>query len=302
MSVNELRNKVISYVRMNGPILPVQIAKSTGVDILFSGALLSELVANKIIKISHAKIGSSPVYYAPGQEPKLNMLYKNLPEKERQAYDLLKEKKMVFDRDVEPAIRVALRFIKDFSIPLTIMRNNQQETAWKWYLSSDEEITKMLAPKPLDIPQPTLQPNEELLQPIRETKELQQQLEPKPEAQKEVMKLKKPRQKQPLEDLFLQQVYDYLNKTKIRVIATDSIKKNKEANLIIAVPSHLGEIEFLLAAKNKKKMSEADVSLAHHQGQIKKLPVILLSPGEMAKKAELYRERNLKGYLIFKKL
>ena len=48
---------------------------------------------NKIIdilavKISNAKIGSSPLYYVTGQEEKLEALYSHLKEPEKKVYDL----------------------------------------------------------------------------------------------------------------------------------------------------------------------------------------------------------------------
>src|SRR3989338_11356370 len=107
INIPDLKNKILSYVTLNGPCLPVQLSKQIHSNILFAGAVLSELVANQKIKISTAKVGCSPVYYVGGQENKLSMLYSHLHEKEKKAYDLLKENNVLYDRALEPWQRVA---------------------------------------------------------------------------------------------------------------------------------------------------------------------------------------------------
>src|SRR3989338_3156804 len=129
INMQELKFKVLEYVRMRGPVIPVQISKQIGSNILFAGAVLSELFAGGKIKISTAKIGGSPVYYFPGQESRLTMLYPYLHQREKHVYDLLKDKKILHDKSLEPVERVALREIKDFACPIQV--NN--ELFWRWY-------------------------------------------------------------------------------------------------------------------------------------------------------------------------
>ena len=89
------QQKILFLVKSKGPLLPSQINKELNVDVLFASAMLSELVDRKLLRLSKAKIGGSPVYYAQGQESKLDILYPYLNEKERRAYDLLKENKVL---------------------------------------------------------------------------------------------------------------------------------------------------------------------------------------------------------------
>ncbi|MFH1210509.1 MAG: hypothetical protein V1645_01200 [archaeon] len=42
--------------------------------------------------------------------------------------------------------------------------------------------------------------------------------------------------------------------------------------------------------------------MAYSQSQLKKLPVLFLSNGDLSKKAASYLEANIKGYLSFKKI
>ena len=61
----QIRGRIISLIRDNGPSLPVQISQGTGLSILFSSAFLSELYGDKIINISNLRVGSSPLYFLP---------------------------------------------------------------------------------------------------------------------------------------------------------------------------------------------------------------------------------------------
>ena len=107
--MEDLRPQILELVKSKGPILPLSISSELKKDSLFVGAYLSDLLSSKQILVSAAKVGGSPVYYAKGQESRLEMLYKHLELKEREAYDLLKKNKVMSDKGTEPAIRVAFR-------------------------------------------------------------------------------------------------------------------------------------------------------------------------------------------------
>ncbi len=109
------KTKILSFIREKGPVIPRDISKQFGGDTFITGAVLSTMADSKELRISHAKVGGSPVYYLSGQEEKLSLLYQYLPGKEKEAYTLLKEMKLIKDSTAEPAIRVALRNIKDFA-------------------------------------------------------------------------------------------------------------------------------------------------------------------------------------------
>ncbi|MBI4155521.1 hypothetical protein HY498_05560, partial [Candidatus Woesearchaeota archaeon] len=136
----QVKERILSIVRSEGPVLPVQISRKLDKDTIFAGAVLSELVNSKLIFISNAKVGGSPVYYVAGQESKLNILYNHLPGKEKEAYELLRTRQVLKDSECEPGIRVALRSIRDFAKPLDI--NN--ELYWRWYLINEEEALVLL--------------------------------------------------------------------------------------------------------------------------------------------------------------
>jgi len=260
--------KVISFIQEQGPSLPSQVAKMLEKDTFFAGAILSDLLSKKAIRITTAKIGSSPLYYLPDQKEKLSMLYDKLPLREREAYDFLKEKKIVKDSDTQPSIRVALRMLKDFAIPTQI----NSTLVWRWYLTPEIELQKKFAAKT-----------------IQQQKPVQQ-------------KLPKPSPQPPPEDTFAQIAYNYLTSNNVTIEEKISQRKNREVILEIKVPSALGPLDMLAIAKNKKRISDSDLSLAHQKGQTKKLPVLFLTTGELTKKALAHIEKNLKGYITVKKL
>jgi hypothetical protein len=132
----KIKEKIISIFKDKGPCLPVNVAKETGLSILFASAFLSEFISEKKIKISNMKVGSSPLYFIPGQEKMLENFSDYLKSKEKEAFILLKEKKILKDSEQEPAIRVALRAIKDFAI----FFNKNGEIYWRYFTVEEAEI------------------------------------------------------------------------------------------------------------------------------------------------------------------
>jgi len=135
VDVSKLKETILEVVKNEGPVLPVAVSRKLGRDTYFAGAVLSELVNNKSIRISSAKIGGSPLYYVNGQENKLDKLYDYLPEREKEAYELLRKNQVLKDSECQPAIRVALRSIKDFAFAFDV----NDELHWRWYLITEEE-------------------------------------------------------------------------------------------------------------------------------------------------------------------
>lgn len=111
------KDKIISLLKVRGPSLPVHIAQHLHIDSLLASAILSEMLGEKILKLSNLKVGNSPLYYLPGQEFQIVNFYQYLPGKEKEAFELLQNKNVLKDLDQLPAIRVALRSMKDFSFP-----------------------------------------------------------------------------------------------------------------------------------------------------------------------------------------
>ncbi len=308
------RETVLQTIKIKGPVIPAQIAKVIGTDIMMASAILSELVSKNVLKISHVKFGSTPLYYLPGQEPRLQDFAKNLHEKEKRAYDLLMQKKVMMDRLLDPVVRVALRNIKDFAVPLQVKINDDIEIFWKWYLTTNEEAAKII--KEMVEVSKAKEPKKEV-KPVQEAIASREQEKPmedgeiKRELKKEELKERLPEKEEKkkekgafvdktAEDKFLNEVKRFFEKSNISLIEEKIIKKNLELDLVVEVPSAVGNLVYYCKAKSKKRISDSDLSSAFVQGQLKKLPVLFLTKGELTKKANEMLSREFKNIKIKK--
>lgn len=289
------REKVLSLIRIKGPVVPSQIKNEIESSILIASATLGELASKNHLKISHLKVGGSPLYYLPGQEDRLQSFAEKLSEQEKKAYDLLRQQVVLRDLDLTPLTRVALRQIKDFAIPLQVNNNGNIEVFWKWYLTpnnqADTFIKKILVPleeKPKEAAKPVVEKVQETPKVQELQKTLVKPITEKKEAKKPV---KKPRKA----DDFLEKINNYFELNKIEVIEKNIIKKNSELDFVIKVPSAVGSLIYFCKAKNKKRVGDGDLGSAYVQGQVKKLPVLVLVVGELTKKAEAMLESEFKG-------
>ncbi len=299
INIQELKNQILEIVKKEGPVLPAQVSQKVVSNVLFTSAILSDLASQDQVRLSKAKIGGSPVYYVKGQEHKLQMLYKHLGEKPRKIYDILKEHKVLRDKELEPWQRVAVREIKDFAMMQTVNYQSEQEVFWKWYLIRDEEakaiITEVLKK---EMPQPEEQKQEEL-KPEQEELKKEPVKELQPEQKKEVA-IKEKNVKKHITDRFYGMINTYFSDNRIVILEEQVLRKNSEYEFVIGIPSALGNLKYFVKAKNKKKISDAELNMAYTTGERKKLPTIFMSTGDLTKKAEKYLDEHLKG-LVFKK-
>jgi len=281
----ETNEKILAIIKEKGPILPVQASKEINETILMTSARLSELLSAKHIKISNLKVGGSPLYYSAGQEDQLQKFTDNLNGMEKKAYDLLLQNKILKDSKQEPAIRVALREIKDFAIPLQVSYENKTEIFWKWYLMDNNEAEPLIKKQ--------LSTKEDAQRQLEKTKE---ELETQQEFKKETpKKIKKPVDK----DLFLKEVNNFFNKNKINILDTD-VKKSSEIDFLIEVQTSIGNLKYFCKSKNKKKISDADLSSAVIQAQSKNLPLLFLTNGELTKKSQEMLNNEFKNITLKK--
>lgn len=327
------KERIVSTVKLKGPSFPARISREVGIPPLFVSALLSELLSERRLKLSNMKVGSSPIYLIPGQEKELENFSEFLNHRERQAFNILKDSGVLSDESQEPAIRVALRSIKDFAIPLNVKFGDETKLFWKYFTISDEIARKRL--------QHELTPNNQKKQEIPETKqeikkEIHSQLEspmpvtipnPSPvstpikETQKEPPQKilqQKPKQETPIlqnntENLiskkpqkpkkefeFPSQIKEYMTAKDIEFIE-EIINKKKEFTSKIRIDTLFGKQEYLLIAKEKKKVNEQDLAIAVQKAQSEKMPALFVAPGELDKNAKEYL-KEWKNLIKFEKL
>ncbi|MEI6849795.1 MAG: hypothetical protein WCK29_02035 [archaeon] len=317
------KENIIKNIQAKGPSLPIQIAREANLNLLFASAYLSELYSENKVKMSNMKVGSSSLYYIPGQETMLENFIQYLNPREKEAFNLLKSQKILEDDKVEPALRVALRSIKDFAIPLKVKNDSEPKLYWKHSSVTDEEAKSVLQ-NMLNIPEKkqskkhreeSSEDKQEKLEEEPEEKQsreqsnqqnqianekrdetieqLKQKLDELSSNFKKTEKVehpvhptsKKEKKQKIIEDSsFVKNLKSYLSHKQIELLETRENAK-KEFLGKISIDSLFGKQEFLLIAKDKKKVTEEDITLALHKAQIEKMPALFMSPGEIDKKA-----------------
>jgi len=281
MDTNET---ILSIIKEKGPILPVHVSKRINDNILMTSARLSELLTANKIRISSLKVGGSPLYYFPGQENKLQNFTDNLNGMEKKAYDLLLANNVLKDSEQEPAIRVALRQIKDFATPLKVNYENKIEIFWKWYLTDNKVVESLIKINlsnnkiPVEIP-----PKKELKENLVK-KQIEETI--KKETQEEI---KNDTIKKPIKiidkNLFLKNINIFFDKNKINILETNEVKKNQEIDFVLELQTQLGNVKYYCKTKNKKKINDSDLSTALLTAQSKGLPLLFITTGKISKKS-----------------
>lgn len=276
LKANDTHKKIIEILRIKGPSLPIQISKQIGLSSLFVSAFLSELAGEKRIKISNLKVGGSPLYFLDGQQEQLEKFYKYLHPKEAEAFLLLKEKGILKDSEQTPAIRVALRSIRDFAMGF----KKDDEIFWRYAFVPENRIMELLkkAPEPKKIKE-KIKLEAQKAKPAIEIRPLKIQGELK----KETKKKQKPKSE------FVLKVIQILNSN--YKIIEEKDYKTKEYNCIIQINSNLGLINFFTQAKDKKTISEADLRKLLSHAQAISLPALILYTGKISKKSQEFVEK-----------
>lgn len=287
---SEIKEKIIEIIKTNGPALPVTIAGKIQMSLLFTSAFLAELYQEKKIKMTSMRVGSSPVYYIEGQEEGLEKYSTYLKSKEKEAYELLKKNRFLEDAKQEPAIRVALRAIKDFAMPA---KENQ---TWKYYLEKEENYNSKeeTQEKKEEIK------NEEKINEVENEKQKENLEKNIKEEIKESQIEKKIEEKNNFEKDFISICEKEIENLKIKIIEKTQTKK-KEFSWIGRIENQFGEIEIKIIGKDKKTITDKDIEKSFEEVKSNKKIIIYITNGELSKKAkEVHRE--YKNTIIFQKI
>jgi hypothetical protein len=307
------KDNVLTFIKSKGPVIPRDVVKEFGGDTFIAGAILSQLVDAKQAKVTNTKIGGTPAYYISGQEQKLMDLSKYLGHVEKKAYELLREKQVLKDSDQEPAIRIALRSIKDYAKQLDVNIHGQSEIFWKWFLLSGIEAEKLIKekirgeiihaepkedfPKPIpELPKPVvIQENITTLFVEKEKELVHEPTKPLIKVVKEIKEAKETKAQTIDGDSFYNRISKYFAKNNIEILEEGLVSKNKEFDFIVRIPSPVGVLTYYAKAKNKKRINDTDLSSAYVKGEFKKLPVLFISLGEPTKKAKEMLSQEFKN-------
>jgi len=277
-----LKDKIVSFIRLVGPSLPIRIAKEIKTSTLFTSAYLSELTSDKVLKASYLRVGNSPLYYLPSQENLLERFSNHLKSKEKEAFELLKNKRLLKDEEQEPAIRLALKSIKDFAIPFY----KEGKLYWRYFLEKEEsqiEKKEEIVITPL-IKEVKKQIEKQEVDKENERKIIQKDITSEPtiikneKIKKKIQKKKKVKKRD--ENLF-NKVKDFLGKRDIEILDIQDFNRD---HLILKINEN--NKEKILIVYNKKKISEEDIINANKKISDYKMNYSILSFGEPSKKLD----------------
>ncbi len=305
--LNKQKERILSTIRYKGPSLPVQIAKALGISPLFASVFLSELRAEGKLKVSDMRVGSSALFFLPGQESKLEDFSKYLNDREKEAFELLRKSLVLKDEEQTPVMRVALRAIKDFAVPIKVGVDGIEKTFWKYFTLSQElfelNVTQMEEGKKRRTVNEKLTEKAEIKikEEVVEKQVAEESEEPVREFAKvnEIDKIKGAVEKKPVEN-FSEVLRDYLSGKDIEIMEV-FVEKKKEFEAKVRIDIPFGKQEFYLVAKDKKGVSEKDLQIVWSKAHSKKLPALFVSPGELNKKGKEHL-REWKNLVKFEKL
>ncbi len=278
------RERILATIRLRGPCLPVQLAREIDMNTLFTSAFLSELYADQKLKKSNLTIGSSALYFILGQEAQLEQFVHYLNQREKEAFSILKQEKILDDTAQTPVIRVALRAIKDFAIPITIKQNTEEKLFWKYFLLNDTEAHELIEQKTKSqqLPSEQKQMKTDAVQtPLtisQETNEEDKKTGQEEKAKKKGRISQKGEKESKTE--FSKRVRDYLQAKEIEILEI-SLEKKKELLARVRIDTLFGKQEFFLSVYDKKKLTDKDLTVAVQKGSGMRMPSLVIATGDL---------------------
>jgi len=291
--MDERKAKILEIIKEKGPVLPIDIAQEIETDLLISSAILSEMVRQKELQISHIKIGSSPLYFLQEQKSALEKFIEHLEPREKKVFEMLKKKTIIDDDKISHADRVAIRNIKDFAIPIKVTQGGKSYLFWRFYMTHKEEVAEKLKAlmEKAKLKVEEAKVAEGKIEEIKEIKETELKAIEKP-----ILKAKITAKTL----AFKEKVLEYAKNNNIMPLGEGTLE-NGEMAVPAAIKSEIGNLQFLVIARDKKSINDADISLAYNLGQDAKMPVLFLTNGKLSAKGKVYAE-SLKGQIVFKQM
>ena len=289
IDIKEKKEKIISFLENFGPALPVRISAVIEMEPVFASAILSELYNDGKIKMSNMKIGSSRLYFLPGQEQKLENFSDSLKPLEKEALSKIKSEKILEDEKTEPAIRVALSNLKDFSSKFETSGKN----FWKYNFTTEYEINQILNPPKKTQIEKTEKKDESggVKENENGSKEKVKKMEMKPK--KIEQKFEKIITSEETKSEFYDEVEKFLLQKEISIAEKIQVGK-KEVMAKINLKTSVGNLNFLLVAKNKRSVGKDEINAIMQNVNYHKMPCLLILKKEIPKSVlNLSKENGL---------
>ncbi len=300
-------DKAFDVVR-TGPVLPVEVASKLGVDSFLANAYLSQLVDAGKIKQSNERVGNSFVYFLAGQEAQASSRISNLlqggkktarmyassvpagpeVEQKRQAFTQRLAEIEAKEQIRKPAPQQPLPQIAQQK-PQTVSETQKQEFLSTLRPAIESQL-KQQAPPQVQSAQLNLPkiPSPQAVFAAVGQNFNSQRVEGMEKAKSVFHKIKSTIFME--EGRVVEKALGFLVDAGSEIIGKELRKKGREADILAIVPTPIGPIKFFVMARDKRTVSEAELSLAFTAGQHKKLPVIYVTNGKLTKSAQNYHQ------------
>jgi len=262
--------KILALIQANGPMLPVEIASKTDMNSFLAKAYMEELAQQGKLIVGD-KIGSTPLFLAPGQEARASERVKELLDTTRTVGGHVGK-----DLDMSPeAVTKREQFKKHFEKTLSEPEPKKKVITWE---------------KPKVEPKEWKEPVKESWKPIEPVKERLVKLFTPKTVEKPVRSapVYKPKKVPKVT------VGEYVSKVK-RLFTSGQAKlveeiseKKKKGKFIVDFPSSIGAIRYYVTVYEKKSINKSDIALAYTEASNRKLPALLITNGKLASGAEDY--------------
>ncbi len=309
----EQKERILYLIRSNGPTLPVRVASETKIEPLFASAFLSELYGERLVRISNLRVGGSPLYYLEGQESQLENFTQHLNQREKEAFLRIKEKRVLDDEKESPVMRVALRAIKDFAIPLKDP-SQPQKIMWRYHQVPEHEALQIIT-------QPRIEKKEEkhVEKEAVKTEKTEQQFSQntQPETLNEQKKDKPKRERIQKKQAAPQEFSLSIHQAQQTTPFADEVKAfieregygiqslvsadKKECVIKASLQGPHGIQTYLVVSKDKKKIKQEELVESLEEAHKQRLLCMVISRGELDKKSEAFVS-SWKNFLIHKTL
>jgi len=290
---------VLAHVTQHSPIVGAKIASDLGSDSFLVGAYLSELIDSKQLFLTRSTAAGAPLYYVLSQHADIVVLREKLKEKDRRTFDLLQGEGVLREDDLDPLTRVSLKNLPDFAQSLNIKLGTETVTFWKWFLLSNDDVIGILQKKYIaknETPKSNSNTPAQSESSVQATKKVVQTAisEAVPELNGLIEQLSHCRN--------TGEIISQIEQANIRISSSIDIKKNKESDCIIHIPTAFGVQKYFVKILFKKKITDTDLSSLFMQGSLKHMPICLITDGVLTKKAEILHNGDLDSVLVVRLL
>ena len=280
---NKMKDKIFAFVQSKGPVLPVEVASAVDTNSFLAKAYLSDLIEEGKVRISNEKFGAEKLYYIQGQEQRVAERLKEVANQQKTA-------KIYHD----PAMKS--------QVTPELARKRQEFSAMAKKVEAEDKKVKIIPKQPVQ-QNPPARPLQPIQQPQQKPRLLPKMLPkfsifrkpPPQQPEKRVIEVKpQPRYApQQIQNIptkpknFVDDARNFLEAQNGK-IADVLERKKKFAEFNALLPTAFGEFKVLIHIRDKKKITDSDISLLYSKSSQRNIPGLMITNGHLTRKADRF--------------